>query len=237
MVLVDDQKDGATMQTPKNDLGHNPKMRQIQQNNSATRVQVQRTGLSMEGVHLKLPANNFINQSQEQLKPNFDGHQPTQDKSLNQRRPLRSPGDQQALQNMAASQHSLDRGAASSGRGGQQLYTMAGSAYPVPMKLALPHGLNRSVVDINSGNPANIVNLQSIKPSQGPSRSGSHGPTSTAADSTATPASSHPSLAPASGTQPLRINKSPALKIRASKIDKAQTLLKLSQQKQNNQHS
>lgn len=98
MVLVDDQKDGA-MQTPKNDA--NLKMRSIQQNNSATRVQAKRTGLSMEGVNLKLPANNFIHQSQEQLNPNFDSQQPTREKSLNQRRPLRSPGDQQTIKNIA----------------------------------------------------------------------------------------------------------------------------------------
>lgn len=136
----------------------------------------------MEGVNLKLPTNNFVNQSQEQLNPNFDSQRPSQEKSLNQRRPLRSPGDQQTIKTMAASQQSLDRGTAHSGRGGQHFYAVAGSAYPPQMKLALPQGLNRSVVEINTGPTAT---LSSLKQSQGPSRSGSQGGPTPAESATA----------------------------------------------------
>lgn len=170
----------------------------------------------MEGVTLKLPANNFINQSQEQLKPNFDSQQAAP--SLNQRRPLRSPGDQQTIKALAASQQSLDRGAAHSGRG-PPMYAVAGSAYPPPMKLALPQGLNRSVVEIN--NPGHTATLSSLKHSQGPSRSGSQGGP-TPAESATAPQTLQPPVQPAAATNPaVRITKSPALKIRPSRIDKA----------------
>lgn len=124
---------------------------------------------------------------------------------------------------------------AHSGRGGQPFYGLAGAAYPPQMKLAVPQG-NRSVVEINNANTSNTATLSSIKHSHGPSRSGSQGG-GTHADSTSAALSSQPSLQPATtSTNPaVRINRSPALKIRPSKIDKAQTLMKISQHKQNNQ--
>lgn len=130
-----------------------------------------RTGLSLEGKNMVLPMNNFVHQSQEQLNSNFDDHPPAQERSMNQRRPLRSPIDQQAMKNMAASQQSLDQT-------GQQFYAQPGSTQ---MKLNLPQGLHRSFVEISNATTRQ-VNLSSTN-SQGP-RSGSHGPATIAANST-----------------------------------------------------
>lgn len=63
-ILVDEHGDGGKVQTPKQNVNTNAKIRTTNQlNNSATRVPTMRTGLSLEGKNMLLPPNNFVHQS------------------------------------------------------------------------------------------------------------------------------------------------------------------------------
>lgn len=210
------------MQTPKHDLSQ--KLRNAILTNSASR---QKTNLVTEGTGMKLQANNFVqqsnhqsHQSQEQINVrNQIDCQPGQAQSLNQRRPLRSPQDQERKQvnNITANFEHANKSLQ-----GQYL-TATGQAVPAKFNLMIPQAANRSQVDFNIQNSQ--VNLSGSYNAQAASahavsahavsRSGSQSGPSTAVD-----AARNSQQASTSGNQ-IRFARSPVLKIRPSKIDKS----------------